>query len=108
MQSDEPEEVSLQLLLMNLLALPGFGLSVLAMDRLGPRCIQAQGFALSGACFALLGAFDATLRRHKAVHTRLASGPSARRPPPSRCPRVRGRACGDATCRAWRVNVAVA
>lgn len=64
-EAEEPGAVAVQVLFMNCLALPGFAISVLAMDRLGPRWIQAQGFALCGVLFLIVGVFVESLKGNK-------------------------------------------
>jgi len=48
-------------LILQLLALPGYFISVVTISKLGPRLIQAQGFLMMGILYAIIGVFWETL-----------------------------------------------
>jgi PHS family inorganic phosphate transporter-like MFS transporter len=47
--------IAIQLAIFAIAAVPGYVLAILRMDRLGHRRLQLIGFAMMGACFAVIG-----------------------------------------------------
>jgi MFS family permease len=47
--------IAIQLAIFVVAALPGYALAVTMMDRIGHRKLQLAGFAMMGACFAVIG-----------------------------------------------------
>jgi PHS family inorganic phosphate transporter-like MFS transporter len=47
--------IAIQLAIFVVAALPGYALAVIMMDRIGHRRLQLAGFAMMGACFAVIG-----------------------------------------------------
>jgi MFS family permease len=53
--ASQTEMIAIQLAIFAVAAVPGYILAIAAMDRLGHRRLQLAGFAVLGACFAVLG-----------------------------------------------------
>lgn len=60
-------DTSLDALILQLLALPGYFISVATMSRLGPRLIQTQGFFFMAILYTLIGATWDSLKKSTAA-----------------------------------------